>query len=35
MVLITENVWKDLYLYSVCRQAEDDKAKNERYEIRR
>ena len=35
VVLIIENVWQDLYLYSMCRQIEDDKAKNERYEIRR
>lgn len=35
MVLIIENVWQDLYLYSMCKQIENDKAKNERYEIRR
>lgn len=35
VVLIIENVWQDLYLYSICRQIEDDKAKNERYEYRR
>ena len=35
MVLVIGNVWQDLYLYSMCRQIEDDKAKNEIYENRR